>query len=297
MARYCTLGVYLLHKEGILHRDIKSLNVLVTDDYSCKITDFGMAKLIKKDIIQETIAVNTEGKGTPVWMAPEVKNPQQAVSVYSFPADIYSLGIVLYELFQRDLPWDHKLAKVVLPANFESSPIILPLVNPNPVARPSAEQVANTIDNLIKKTILSVYKVLPLDDHKIEPDIEKSLVNLYHNLLLKPPQEADKIIEQARLDESKRAEEEIPINDKKSHHKFFSRSKGKNEEAQKISKIKHNKDEKKKDKKKKSSIVSPSKDEKIEILEDELYKFDPKEAKQKSKMFRFSPKKKKQKKL
>jgi hypothetical protein len=53
---------------------------------------------------------------------------------------------------------------------------------------------------------------------------------------------------------------------------FFSRSKGKSEDPQKISKIKHNKDEKKKDKKKKSSIVSPSKDEKIEILEDELYK-------------------------
>jgi len=51
----------------------------------------------------------------------------------------------------------------------------------------------------------------------------------------------------------------------------------------------------KKIRKKKSSIVSPSKDEKIEILEDELYKFDPKEAKQKSKMFRFSPKKKKKK--
>jgi len=50
--------------------------------------------------------------------------------------------------------------------------------------------------------------------------------------------------------------------------------------------------ERKKIRKKKSSIASPSKDEKIEILEDELYKFDPKEAKQKSKIFRFSPKKK-----
>jgi len=77
---------------------------------------------------------------------------------------------------------------------------------------------------------------------------------------------------------------------------FFSRSKGKNEEAQKISKIKHNKDEKKKDKKKKSSIITPlSKDEKIEILEDDLYKFDPKEAKQKKKMLRFSTKKKQKK--
>jgi len=46
MARHCTLGVAFLHKKNIIHRDIKSMNVLVRSDYACKLTDFGCAKLV-----------------------------------------------------------------------------------------------------------------------------------------------------------------------------------------------------------------------------------------------------------
>jgi serine/threonine protein kinase len=296
MARHCAIGVYVLHKEGILHRDIKSLNVLVSEDYSCKIADFGMAKLIKNDINQGTIALNTEGKGTPVWMAPEVKKPQQAVSAYSFPADIYSLGIVLYEIFERDLPWDNSLYKVVLPANFFSSNIILPMMNQNPVVRPNAEKVATSLDNLIRQTVLSIYKL----DHKNEIDIkDNSLLNLYQNLLLKSPQEVDKIIEQIRLEESKKRTEEETLKfpngeKKKDKSQKIPRKKDKIKESQKTPKTKRIKEDKKKEQKKKPTASSLDKGEKIESLEDDLFtKFDIKEAKQRSKIFRFSPKKKK----
>lgn len=79
MARHVALGVAWLHKNGIMHRDIKSMNVLVTDDYSCKLTDFGTAKLLGQQQVMMTL--NT---GSPLWMAPEVK-----VGQYGFPADVF----------------------------------------------------------------------------------------------------------------------------------------------------------------------------------------------------------------
>lgn len=79
MALHMARGLGFLHSKGIAHRDVKSLNVLVTDDYSCKFADFGTAKLINDQQI-----LHTTNAGTPLWMAPEVRR-----GVYSFPADVY----------------------------------------------------------------------------------------------------------------------------------------------------------------------------------------------------------------
>lgn len=49
MARHCVLGIKALHDANIIHRDIKSKNILVTSDYSCKITDMGCAKLVNSN--------------------------------------------------------------------------------------------------------------------------------------------------------------------------------------------------------------------------------------------------------
>ena len=68
MARHCALGFSVLHNNGIMHRDVKSMNILVTEDYSCKITDFGCSKLIGQQAMLMTM-----GTGTLLWMAPEVK--------------------------------------------------------------------------------------------------------------------------------------------------------------------------------------------------------------------------------
>jgi serine/threonine protein kinase len=63
MARHCALGVSFLHGNGLMHRDIKSMNILVTEDYSCKLTDFGCAKLANAASV-----LNTVNSGTPLWM-------------------------------------------------------------------------------------------------------------------------------------------------------------------------------------------------------------------------------------
>lgn len=99
------------------------MNILVTDDYACKLTDFGTAKLAGAQQIMMTV-----NAGTPLWMAPEVK-----VGQYSFPADIFryfsatyktnrplSLGLVLFEIFHGNLLpyWDNYTTTITLPTNF-----------------------------------------------------------------------------------------------------------------------------------------------------------------------------------
>ena len=88
------------HDQGVVHRDIKPENILVDRNGTVKITDFGLAKLITKP---EEIALTRSDQvmGTLHYMAPEqVERPQQV----DHRADIYSLGVVFYELLTGELP-------------------------------------------------------------------------------------------------------------------------------------------------------------------------------------------------
>lgn len=83
---------------------------------------------------------HTMGVGTLLWMAPEVKTGTS----YGFPSDVYSLGLVLYELFEGKLPeYDRTTQKVTLPDKFRSSRTVLPCLHPDPKKRPSCKKVAS----------------------------------------------------------------------------------------------------------------------------------------------------------
>lgn len=100
------------HDHGIVHRDIKPENLLLDKSGRIKIADFGIARLMElPDLSPEAIANNPPGLtqdtaiGTPQYMAPEqIHDPSQV----DHRADIYSLGVVLYELLTGELP-THKL--------------------------------------------------------------------------------------------------------------------------------------------------------------------------------------------
>ena len=88
------------HEEGVLHRDIKPENLLLDTRGRIKIADFGIAKLLgeNKDI---TLTASGSAVGTPHYMAPEQLERPQDVDQR---ADVYSLGVVFYEMLTGELP-------------------------------------------------------------------------------------------------------------------------------------------------------------------------------------------------
>ncbi|KAK8791996.1 hypothetical protein WA158_005373 [Blastocystis sp. Blastoise] len=93
-------GMAYLHtrKPVLLHRDLKSANILLDVAFRAKITDFGLARVKART---ETMTGNC---GTYQWMAPEVLDNKR----YTEKADIYSFGILIWELYTRKLPYEGK---------------------------------------------------------------------------------------------------------------------------------------------------------------------------------------------
>ena len=89
------------HQQGIVHRDIKPENILLDKQGRVKIADFGIAKLLGADGRVESLTGAQQVVGTPHYMAPEqVEKP----SVVDHRADIFSLGVVFYEMLTGELP-------------------------------------------------------------------------------------------------------------------------------------------------------------------------------------------------
>ena len=89
------------HDHGIVHRDIKPENLLLDRDGHIKITDFGIAKMMGPDAETVSLTGAVDVIGTPIYMAPEqIEKPGDV----DHRADIYSLGVVLYEMLTGELP-------------------------------------------------------------------------------------------------------------------------------------------------------------------------------------------------
>lgn len=94
-------GLQYAHEQGIVHRDIKPENILIDSVGRVKIADFGLVKLLGHDDGDWRLTRASQVMGTPQYMAPEQMNRPQEVD---HRADIYSLGVVLYEMLTADLP-------------------------------------------------------------------------------------------------------------------------------------------------------------------------------------------------
>ena len=89
------------HDKGIVHRDIKPENILIAIDGSVKIADFGLSRILGNESQQEMLTGTHQVMGTPRYMAPEHMEGSRNVD---HRADIYSLGVVFYEMLTGELP-------------------------------------------------------------------------------------------------------------------------------------------------------------------------------------------------
>jgi serine/threonine protein kinase len=87
-----------LHASGIIHRDVKTKNILLTNNFSVKVADFGLSRLFPLDITH----ASTAPQGTPGYVDPEYHQCYQLTS----KSDVYSFGVVLIELISSKLAVD-----------------------------------------------------------------------------------------------------------------------------------------------------------------------------------------------
>ena len=144
-------GMRYLHSKGIIHRDLKSPNILLDNRLFPYISDFGLGRIIEKAI--EGLPPMTSCAGTPNWMAPE----QISTENYGFAVDVYSFGMILYELATCRYPFEglksHEIFNLVstgrrpeLPQNLHGTPLedlIQRCWDQDPNQRPNFDQIYN----------------------------------------------------------------------------------------------------------------------------------------------------------
>jgi eukaryotic-like serine/threonine-protein kinase len=108
-----------LWNDRIVHRDIKPDNILLCSSGNVKVIDFGLAMILGEDIPIETNRSSFSWVGTPAFIAPEqIRN----VPYLDFRADMYSLGVTLYNCVIGHLPFQSDLASQLVLQHLESSP-------------------------------------------------------------------------------------------------------------------------------------------------------------------------------
>lgn len=106
-------GIAYAHENDVIHRDIKPHNILIDEEGNVKITDFGIAVALSQNSITQTNSL----LGSVQYMSPE----QARGNIVTKQSDIYSLGIVLYELLTGSVPFDGESAVSIALKHFQST--------------------------------------------------------------------------------------------------------------------------------------------------------------------------------
>lgn len=136
-------GLHFLHRHNVVHFDLKSPNVLLGRDNVAKIADVGLAKILQKDYVS-----SLQSCGTFAWSAPEVLLGARC----SEKVDIYSLGVILWELVTGESPARGRLRAVRVPEEcpLAIADLITRCMDSKPANRPSAKDVVVVLSEQAK---------------------------------------------------------------------------------------------------------------------------------------------------
>lgn len=153
---------YLHHRNPpIVHRDLKSSNLLVDRNWNVKVGDFGLSRWKNG-----TFLTTKSGRGTPQWMAPEVLRNEPS----NEKSDVFSFGVILWELMTVSIPWNNlnslQVVGVVgfmdrrleLPEGLDPQieSIISDCWQSNPENRPSFEDIINRMTGIVQKSAIGL---------------------------------------------------------------------------------------------------------------------------------------------
>jgi len=150
-------GIGYAHRAGLVHCDVKPHNMLVTPDNRLKVTDFGIARALA--------TISPDERTDVVWGSPQYFAPEQAAGHIPSPAsDVYSLGIVLYEMLTGTLPFTASTAEELARLHLNADPM------------PPSEYVPD-IPKPLEEIILKVLSKEPSARYRTADQLGRVLMN------------------------------------------------------------------------------------------------------------------------
>lgn len=150
-------GIGYAHRAGLIHCDIKPHNMIITPDKRLKVTDFGIARALA--------SIQPEEKTDIVWGSPQYFSPEQAAGSAPSPAsDVYSLGIVMYEMLAGQLPFNASSATDLAKLHRQALP-------------PSIHRFNPSVPRSLEQIIIKVLSKEPSARYRTADQLGRVLVN------------------------------------------------------------------------------------------------------------------------